>query len=146
MTWLPTVEVNQVCAHAEAGGEQEQRDHDGDEAPQQRHVGRPAVDREERVVEDALHDQRGDDRDRRAGDDEDAGEDERTAVGAEERDHPPAEVRDRGRRGVEPLLRLDVDAAEARVAAAAAASAAAAHAHPCRSLMSAADPAARADT
>ena len=42
------------------------------EPDEQRDVGAAAVDGEQRVVEDALHDERRDDGDRRAGDDEEA--------------------------------------------------------------------------
>ena len=100
---------------AERRRQQEQPDHDRDEPPEQRDVGCPAVDREQRVVEDALHDQRRDDGDRGAGDDEEAGDEDPPQVRAEQRDDPAAEVGDlRGLR-VELLLRGDVDAAEAGV-------------------------------
>ncbi len=96
----------------ERGRQHEQSDHDQHESQQQRQVGRAPVDREERLIEDLLNDQRGDDGDRGTRDDEDARDEDPEPVRAEQRDHAPAEMRDAGRVGVELLLRFDVDRAE----------------------------------
>ncbi len=109
---------------AEAGRQDEQPDHDQDQAQQESEVGRAAVDREERLIEDLLDDQRRHHGDGGAGDHEHAGDEDLEAVGAEQRDHPPAEVRDARRLGIELLLGVDVDGAESS-----AATAPAAHAH-----------------
>ena len=78
--------------HTEPRRQQEERDHDRHEPPEQRDVGCPAVDGKEGVVEDALHDERRDDGDRRAGDDEEPGEDDPRHV-------RPEELRRHGDRG-----------------------------------------------
>ncbi len=73
MTLLPTVEVSQVCTTPSPAEKQEQRDHEQRRAGMSSGMsGAAAVDGEQRVVEDALHDERRDDGDRRAGDDEEA--------------------------------------------------------------------------
>ena len=117
VTLLPTVDVSQRLHDAEAGAHHEQQHHDAHEPREQCEVGAGAVGGEERVVEDPLHEQGRDDGDRRAHDHEDRRERDLHRVGAEERDDPRTEVRDARRLGVELLLRLDVDAAEAAAAA-----------------------------
>ena len=53
---LPTVEVRYVCTTPSPAESRNSAIIDRHEPPEQRDVGRPAVDGEERVVEDALHD------------------------------------------------------------------------------------------
>ena len=66
VTLLPTVEVNHVCTTPSAAESRKSPIMMSDEAQQQVEVGRAAVDREQCVVEDALHDQRRDHGDRGA--------------------------------------------------------------------------------
>ena len=122
------------------GGEEEERDHRRDEPDEERDVGLPAVDGEQRVVEDALHEQGRNDGDRRADHDEEAREEQPAAIRLEEGDDTTTEIRDAGSLRVLTLLRFAIDAAEAGRAAGAAPSAASpvSHRH-AASLMSAAD-------
>ena len=114
---------------AEHRRQQEQPDHGGHEADEQTEVGRAAGGREQRVVEDALHDQRRDHPDGRAGDDEDAGDDDPAEVRPEQGHDARAEVGDLGRLRVEPALGRLVDAAEGRATAAGGTAAPSAHCH-----------------
>ena len=98
--------------HAEDRRQQEETDHRTDEPPQEPDVDAGAVGGEQCLIEDLLHDERGDDADRGSRDDHDAGQDDATEVGAEHRDDARAEVLDLGRLRVEALLGGDVDTAE----------------------------------
>lgn len=100
--------------------QQEQSDRDAHQHREQRDVRAASVEREERVVEDALHQQRRDHGEAGAHDDEQRGECESPAVGTEQRYHPTTETRHLRCRRIEASLRRLVDAAERSAAACAA--------------------------